>query len=101
MYKYKLFLFYFIFLVFFNFSRYSYQTCLLSLCLISFFKDISCCRLQIIFKVKVYEKLLQEYHQSVKQFRSRNVRSDLDLACLQQLSADDDREQRINQNVPI
>ena len=59
------------------------------------------CRLQIFFKIIFFEKFFQEYHLSVKQIGSRSgptffVGPDLGPNCLQRLSADDTRRQRVN-----
>ena len=51
-----------------------------------------CCRLLIFFKINIFKKFFQEYHQSVKQFGSRSGPTfcpDLGPNCLQRLSADD------------
>ena len=50
------------------------------------------------FEITVFEKLFQEYHQSVKQFylgSDQNVWPDLGPNCLQMLSADDTSKQRV------
>ena len=49
------------------------------------------CHLLIFFKVSLFEKFFQEYHQSVKQFGSRSVGPDLVPNCLPKISADDTR----------
>ena len=50
-----------------------------------------CCRL-LILQSQLLEKEIQEYHQSVKHFKSRSTQTagpDLCPICLQRLSADD------------
>ena len=55
------------------------------------------CRLLFFFKIIVFEKFFQEYHQSVKQFGSRsNVGPDLGPSCLKRLSANDIGKWRVN-----
>ena len=58
------------------------------------------CRLLIFSKSFIFEKFFQEYHMSVKQIGSRSgptfFRPDLGPNCLQRLSADDTRRQRVN-----
>ena len=46
------------------------------------------CRLKIFFKLTFFKKILQEYYQSIKQFRIQIRLDDLGLNCLQMLSVD-------------
>ena len=58
------------------------------------------CRLLIFFKINFFEQIFREYHLTVKQFGSRSGPTfccpDQDPICLQRLSADDTRRQRVN-----
>ena len=70
------------------------------------FSSFFFCRLQIFFKIIFFffKKFFQECHQSVKQFdpdqAQHFIGPDLGPNCLQRLSADDTRRQKVGQLIP-